>query len=1037
MEANKLYQKNKKLINMCKQIKSWLFCKANLVLCLLAFGAFSIQAQTVSGEVIDETGEAVIGANVILEGTTIGAVTDLDGKFEIDAKPGDVLIVSYLGYKNRVITVGTDKLININLEADAESLDEVVVIGYGTSKKSHLTGAISKVDNKNLDKIPLSRVDDALVGQVSGVNISSTEGEAGSAPTIRIRGTGSMVASSDPLIVVDGLIVDNDFLGSLDMNDVASFEILKDAASSAIYGSRGGNGVILITTKNGKSGKTKFSYNGFVGMKEALTSDAYNFSIAETAAAEMAANGVLSDRTRYKQLIGIDRDWQEEIFDGGMIHSHSLSARGGSDKTNFSTTFGYLHDEGVLLTDDFKKYNLNFKMNTRLSDIVSFGVSLAPSYTNRRRFDGSTHDILRQTPWLPVYHDENTIQYVDRENYPDVQVGDYALQRHFDNYDLNGDGGEVDISNTSNTNPAAKVQERHRYEYRFKTFGSTYLQFKIIDGLKFKTVLSGDYQVTDRSRWQGVEAHRNGASNAQLDLSTFNGIHLVNENYFTYDKEIGAHEFNAVLGVSAERWDFKENGITSTGYENDLIPTVSGGTTIAGGSSQEYEERFQSVFGRLNYAYGYKYLASLSFRRDGSSRFGPDSKYGIFPAVSVGWVISEEGFLGNNNIINFLKLRCSYGFTGNNAIRTGNILTDYYPSIASLGPSTAVIDGTVTSGVQASNIANDLLGWESSREINPGIDFTLFNSFLSGSFDYYNRTSNELLLNNPISYTTGFSEALVNLGEVENKGFELELRTNNIRNSVFSWTSSFIASRNENTLLDFADSDGQIQNVDSKRAAEWINLEGYPISSFYGWVVDRDIALEDLNNAYHPVGGEAQDVYVKDLNGDGLIDDDDKTILGNPYPDFVWSFGNNITIRGFDVGFLLQGTHGAEVRNMGDQYLFNHFNSSQDFNPETTPDQEFIKQKIFTNDIIQDASYIAFRNITIGYKFPKTLLSKTRAFSSARIYVAGQNIWYSTADDYTGFNPESINNTSPTTWGYQRAGSPIQKTYTVGLTLEF
>jgi len=976
---------------------------------------------------VDDLG--VIGANILIKGTSIGTITDIDGSFTIDADSDDVLIISYLGFVTQEIVVGSQTTLSVILEEDATTLDEVVVIGYGTSKKSHLTGAISRVDNKDLDKIPVSRVDDALVGKVSGVNIAATEGEAGSAPTIRIRGTGSVSASSAPLIVVDGLIVDNDFLGSLDMNDVASFEILKDAASTAIYGSRGGNGVILISTKDGKDGKTKFTYNGFTGIKEARKSDAYNFSIAETAAAEMAANGELSDRTRYKQLIGVDRSWQDVIFDGGSINSHSLSARGGDSKTNFSASFGYLHDEGVLLTDDFKKYNMNFKVKTKISDKFSFGASIAPSFTKRRRFDGSTHDILRQTNWLPVYHDENTIQYVDRNIYPDVQVGDYATQRHFDNY--SGDGFNAqDISNTSNTNPAAKVIERERYESRFKMFGSTYLQYEIIDGLKFRTSVSGDYQDTDRSRYQGLLAHRNGASNIQLDLSNFNGIHLVNENYFTYDKEFGAHELNAVLGMSAEKWDFKEDNVTATGFQNDLIKTISGGTTISAGGSQEYQDRFQSYFGRVNYAYDYKYLASVSVRRDGSSRFGPDSKYGVFPAVSVGWVLSEESFLKDNSVVNFLKFRASYGLTGNNSVDS------YYPSVALLGPATAVVDGSVTSGISAINIANGALGWESSKEVNPGIDFALFGEFLSGSVDYYVRTSDQLLLSNPISYTTGFGEALVNLGEVENKGFELSLTTNNIRNNNITWTSSFIASRNKNTLLDFAASNGQIQNVDSKRAAEWINQEGHPISSYYGWVVDRDIPVEFLKEPFHPVGGEAQDVYVKDLNGDGLIDDDDKAILGNPYPDLVWSFGNNVSFSGFDLGFMFQGSHGAEVRNMGDQYIFNQFNSGQDF-ISSTPDQEFIQQKIFTDDIIQDASYIALRNVTIGYNFGKELLGSTKAISNARIYVAAQNLWYSTAADYTGFNPESINTTSPTTYGYQRAGSPIQQTFTVGLNIEF
>lgn len=997
-----------------------------LGICFLS-STSSLNAQTVSGVITGDDGDALIGVNVLVKGTDVGTITDIDGSYVVRANPGDVLVFSYVGFKETEMVVGDDGNMSFELAADSETLDEIVVIGYGTSKKSHLTGAISKVDNKDLDRLPVARVDEALVGQVSGVNIAATEGEAGSAPTIRIRGTGSMTAGASPLIVVDGLVVDNDFLGSLNMNDVSSFEVLKDAASCAIYGSRGANGVILISTKDGEEGKTKFSYNGYFGKKNAHQSDAYYFSVADAVAAEIAANGELSDRTTYKQMIGVDQDWQDIIFDGGTMQSHSFSARGGDKKTNFSATFGYLHDEGVLLTDDFKKYTMNFKVNTKINDRISFGASIAPSYTNRRRFDGSTHDILRQTPWLPLYHDDNTIQFVDREAFPDVEVGDYAVQTHFNNYDLYGDSTVIqNISNTSNTNPGAKVLERERYEYRFKMFGSTYLQFKLTDEIKFKTVLAGDFQNTDRSQWRGVLHNRNGASAARLDVSNFTGIHLSSENYFTYDKEFGAHEVNAVLGFSAEKWDFKESYAGASGYDSDLLKTITAGTTVLGQETEAYQDRFLSQFARVNYAFDYKYLLSASVRRDGSSRFGADKKYGIFPAISAGWVVSEEGFLASNSALNFLKFRVSYGLTGNND------LDAYYPSIALLGTTTAVIDGSVTGGIGALNIANNDLGWESSKEINPGIDFGLFNDFLSGSLDFYKRTSDGLLLENPISATTGFSNALVNLGKVENKGYELELRTNNISNSDMRWSTTFIATQNKNTLLDFADSDGQIQSVDSKRAAEWINMEGQPISSFYGWVVDTDIDPAYVKEAFHPIGGEAEDVYVKDLNGDGLIDDDDKAILGNPYPDLVWSVGNNLTFGLFDFGIMFQGSHGAQVRNMGDQYLFNQFNSGQDFTSDA-PNPGFIKKKIFTNDIVQDADYISLRNVNIGYNLKDVL----RGVSNARIYVAAQNLWYSTAANYTGFNPEAIRETTPTTYGYQLAGSPINKTFTVGLNLEF
>ena len=1020
--------------------------RSSMVFMIALLGFAQAQANTIdnntisavaaySGMVTDESGSPLIGVNITVKDSNNGTISDFDGKYTINANAGDVLQYSYIGYLTQELTLTGETSINVSMLEDRATLDEVVVIGYGTQKKSHLTGSISKVTNKNLDKLAVARVDEALVGKVSGVNIAATEGEAGSAPTIRIRGTGSMVASSSPLIVVDGLIVDNDFLGSLDMNDVQSFEVLKDAASCAIYGSRGGNGVILVTTKNGKDGKTKFTYNGYVGNRQAHKSDAYTFSIADQAAAEMAATGTISDRTRYKQLIGVDRSWQDEIFDGGNVTSHSFAARGGNKNTNFSATFGILKDEGVLLTDEFNKYSVNLKVNTKVNDKLSFGASIAPSYTDRRRFDGSTHDILRQTNWLPVYHDANTIQYVDRNIYPDVQIGDYAVQRHFDNYTNVAEGlDEQDISNTSNTNPAAKVLERDRNDYKFKLYGSTYLQYEITDGLKFRSVLSGDFQNTEQDRWQGVLSNRNGASAASLSLSSQNRTHLVAENFLTYDKNFGLHEFTSVLGTSAETYDTKVSNISGTGYDSDLLQTISAATTISSFGSSEYQNSFLSFFGRVNYAYDYRYMASLSIRRDGSSVFGTDNKYGNFPAVSVGWVASEESFLKDNDVLSYLKFRFSYGLTGNNRLATGNNLIDNYPYDALLGSNTAVVDGTVTTGFAALNIANPQLKWERSREINPGVEFALFGNVLSGSVDYYKRTSDQLLLYNPISATTGFTQALVNLGEVENSGVELELRTTNIRRKDFSWTTTFIASKNTNNLVNFADSDGQIQNVDSKRAAEWINAEGNPISSFYGWVVDRDIPVEFLKEPFHPIGAEAQDVYVKDLNGDGLIDDDDKTILGNPYPNLVWSVTNEFNVGAFDLSFMFQGSHGAEVRNMGDQYIFNQFNSGQDFISET-PDQEFIKAKIFTDDIIQDASYISLRNITVGYDIGSSLLSNK--FSAARVYVSGQNLIYNTAEGYTGFNPESINTTSPTTFGYQRAGSPIAKTISVGVNLEF
>lgn len=1017
-----------------------------IVMLLCSITIFAQDSFTLKGTVVSAVDNLPIpGVNVVIQGTTKGASTDFDGNYQIQVSQGDILQFSYLGFETQTIAITNQTELNVALTENASELDEVVVIGYGTQKKSHLTGAISKVVNEDLDEVAVSRVDDALVGQVSGVNIQASEGEAGSAPTIRIRGTGSITGDSGPLVVVDGVVVDSDFLGSLDMNDVESFEVLKDAASASIFGSRGGNGVIMITTKQGKEGPTKFSYTTFTGFKEARQSDAYYLTVKETADAELAANGVLSDRTTYKQLIGNDKPWQDIIFNGGKIESHSFTARGGSEKTKFSTALNYVHDEGVLLTDDYKKYALKLRLDTKYSEKFSYGLSISPSYTNRRRFDGSTHDILRQPSWLPLYVDENNIQFVNRlrdgGKWADVQIGDYAQQRMFDDYDLTAGmpiaTGGTDISNTSNTNPGAKVLERDRNDYKFKLYGRFYGQYNFNENLSFRASVAGDYQNTKRDRWQGVLAHRNGAANAQKDESSQNTIHVVTDNYFTYSNTFNdKHEFNAVLGFSAEKWETDYQSVTGTGYENDFVQTINNAAIISAGDSYEFENSLMSYFARVNYAYDDRYLASVSFRRDGSSVFGPDKKYGNFPSLSVGWIASNEDFLNDSSWLSKLKVRFSYGVTGNNALDTGSAMIDNYPYLALLNATTAVVGGTATAGFNPINIANPDLQWERSVEMNPGIDFGFINGAITGSIDYYNRTSDKLLLYNPISSTTGFNNALVNLGEVKNSGWEFELRTKNINKDNFRWTSTFIASKNKNELTDFADSNGQIQNVDSKRAAEWINLEGNPISSFYGWVVDRDIPLEYISNPYHPIGAEAQDVYVKDLNGDGIIDDDDKTILGNPYPELVWSITNDFKIGNFDISFMFQGSHGAEVRNMADQYIFNHFNSAQDF-ISSTPDQQFIKQKIFTDDIVQDASYVSLRNINVGYNFSDETLSKLGFFTKARLYLSGQNLGYWTAKGYTGFNPESIYDTSPTTYGYQRGGSPISSTVSIGLNVQF
>ncbi|QKG79460.1 SusC/RagA family TonB-linked outer membrane protein [Tenuifilum thalassicum] len=990
------------------------------------------QQVEIRGTIVDaNTNEPLPGATIMEKGTTNGTVSDVKGNFVLKTlSSSGYITVTFVGYLGQEFQFNGSTSINIQLKPDVAGIEEVVVIGYGTQKKSHLTGSISKVTNEGMDQIPVSRADQALIGKVSGVNIQTTDATAGASPTIRVRGIGSITADASPLIVVDGVVVDNDYLGSLDMNDVESFEILKDAASAAIYGSRGGNGIIMISTKQGKEGQTKFSFNGFAGPKFTADFD-YRPSISEWKQFVLDNNGgVLTDRMAYIEKLGTETDWQDVMFDGGTIQNYSLSARGGSKKTKYFISGSYLSDDGVLLTDSYNKMSARLKIDTKVNKIIEFGANVSPSQTYKRDFPIGVHDALRQSPWLPIWHDENTIQYVDRSKYPDVQIGDYAMERHFDNYDLYNDGGDTDISTTSNVNPYAKVVERKYTVKDFKLLSNAYLRFHLLDGLTFTSRVAANYRHRQDEEWVGSKAHRNGTSAMESNYDTDTYTYWLSENMFSYNKTFGKHDISAVAGMTWEKWNTVSEDMEGTGYQFDYIQTINAATVIANAATYKSEESLHSIISRFNYAYDSKYLFSLSARYDGSSRFGKDTKYGFFPAASVGWRISEEEFLKNNDLISNLKVRVSYGVTGNNS-GIGR-----YDAISKLSAVTAIVNGNAVTGFNQINIANNDLRWEKSVEFTPGIDIGFMKNRWNFTIDYYVRRSNDLLLSQEIPSVTGFTSATVNIGEVKNSGFEFEFLGRVFSQKDFSWTTSFNLSHNKNELVDFAGASGLITYVDAKRPAEYIALEGYPISSFYGYVYEKDIPNEYLKNPFYPIGGKSQDVYVKDLNGDGEIDSDDRAILGSPYPKWVWGFTNTFRYKGFDFSFTLQGSHGAKVRNLDPQYFENQFASNMDY-VDTFPDKDKVVQRIFTDLCVQDASFIALRSINLGYTLPKALAQKL-GIGSARIYVSGSNLIYLMADSYTSFNPEGVtNDDSPLRGGYQVGAAPYAKAMTVGLNLEF
>ncbi|MEO9869156.1 SusC/RagA family TonB-linked outer membrane protein [Ekhidna sp.] len=1018
------------------------------IVCLGTYQELSAQNISVSGVITDTNNETLPGVTVMIQGTSIGTVTDAEGRFSLSANQDATLVVSYIGFMTQTIQIGGRTQIDVNLSEDLEELEEIVVIGYGTQKKSHLTGAISKVENKNLDQIAVSRVDDALIGQVSGVNITATNPEAGGAPTIRIRGTGSISSESGPAVVVDGIIVDPDFLGALDMNDIESFEVLKDAASAAIYGSEGSNGVIIITTKQGKSGKTQFGYDTYTGFKSAFGSDDYKRSVKDWAAKELAETEQLSNGTLYMQKLvevtGVDRDWQDVFFDGGNITSHSFSARGGNENTKFSTALRYLHDEGIVITDDYKVYSGKFKLDIKASDKVKFGISATPSYSKQRRLPTSIHNPIRQSPWLPIYHTEGTLQFIDRDAYPNVTVGDYFREDHLDELDINGDGSNASPRTSGDQNPYAQYVEREHYEFKTKLLGSTYLSYEIFDGLTAKSSLGVTLESSKRTRWDGEKHHH--SNGAAYELRNLNRSRLISDNTLAYAKKMNNHDLNLLAGLTIQDRRTDISTINGSGYSNDLLKNLQGATVITKPADGQVDlvTRKIGYFARINYAYNDKYLFNASIRRDGSSVFGVDSKWGNFPAVSVGWNISDEDFLVGSRLISYLKLRTSYGLTGNENFDAGDALTNTWPYLALLQSSNAVTDdGSIAAGFSPLNIANALLQWESSKEFNPGIDFGLFDNRVTGSIDYYKRTSNNLLLNQDVSYVTGFGAGIVNKGEVENSGWEFELRTKNIVGKKFTWGSIVIVSTNKNELINFGNDDGNLTVDGFDRNTQWINSVGNPISSFYGFVADEELTTEYWDTPYNRINGQAQDIIVKDLNGDGLITNDDKTILGDPYADIVWSFTNEFTYEGFDFSFMVQGSAGAQIKNVGDQYFFHFSGATLNGAAEelvengTIPDVSFIQPKIHTSDIVQSASYFSLRNVNIGYRFPKAMLDKV-GITGLRVYASGQNLLYITSKDYHGFNPEFIDsNNTPISYGAQRAGTPLFRTVSFGLNMDF
>lgn len=1022
---------------------------------------------SVVGRVVDASGEPLIGVNILLQGTTTGTLTNIDGEFAIDVpSSSSVLVVSYIGYQTKELSAGNGNLGVITLDEVVQDIDEIVVVGYGVQKKSHLTGAVSKYSDENIGNQAVSRLDQALQGKIAGVSINNVSSEAGAAPQVRVRGMGSISASNEPLVVVDGYPM-SDGLSFIDMNDVESIEVLKDAASAAIYGSRGANGVILITTKSGDIQKAKYSVKVYTGFKQAYKlhdlMDSHDY--VRMLYNEEALGGA-SPTSSEKAWLSIDNhtDWQREALRNvANITNAQFSVSGGKKEAKYYISGSYTGDDGIMIHSRYDKVNVRAKVNATLSKNVEIGINISPSYTRRESPGTNFIDFYRTYSWLPVRHTEVTAALTGQP------VGSYAHGRHFNNLeytDINGNVFTASPWGTNNNNPRCVIDNETRFtdDYRLNT--SAYININICKGLVFRSQDGFYVQYRDNNIYHNANAKSDGDANYGLYTNRLY-TDLLSENTLTYNATWGKHEFGAMAGFTANKTWSRTAGIKGTAFPTDYINTINAATDIVieenDGTRRTYTmreaEMLLSVLARVNYSYGGRYLASISFRADGSSKFGPENQWGYFPSVSLGWRMSEEPWMKDVACINQLKFRGSWGVTGNNDIAN-------YAAYDKLSAAnyTFGVSNTLTPGLaNTSNVlGNRRISWEQTNEFDVGFDLSMFKTRLNLSVDYYYSITRSLLFQQPALAITGYTNYWNNIGKVRNQGVEIELNTYNIKTKKFEWQTQINLSTNSNRLLQLGDGSERLLSY-GERNEVYVAQVGGPSIQYYGYRTDGVWTSQEEIDAFL-AGRPATDVFlvgktvvpgtlkVVDKDNNGIIDAYDRDVLGNPFPTFSWGMTNTFTFYGFDVSFMLQGVAGVTVLNgdayyqetkkINKAYTTNRFISADHPGDGRTP--TFANgngmQWELTDYLLQNASYGALKDVTVGYRFNKKQLRPIR-LNTLRLYFSGQNLLYVWGKSYKGINPEarytSNQYSSPLVDGYQRGGFPIQRTFTVGLEIGF
>jgi TonB-linked SusC/RagA family outer membrane protein len=1049
-----------------------------LMICVVQVFA---QTRTVTGVVTSkEDGQTVPGVNVSIKGTTSGTVTDLKGYYSIKVDSSSTLVFTFIGYQTVEIRVKDQEEINLAMEAETKAIDELVVIGYGTQKKSHLTGSVSKFKDERLDETSVSRLDQALQGKIAGVQIQNTTSEVGVAPVVRIRGMGSVSANSSPLVVVDGHPVD-DGLSYVNMADVESIEVLKDASSAAIYGSRGANGVIIITTKTGIADKPKYTFKTQYGVRSAYelhkimsTSDYIKLMYSEAALRLNDPNAptvTIADGDKAGYVIeqslrnGESTNWQDQaIRKIAQTRNFQMSVSGGKKDLTYYISANIQNDEGQMYHSTYDKMGLVAKIGGNLTKKVKFNININPTYSNTERPSENYTDFIRFSSWLPVRHTEATAAFA-RQNpiYANVQAGDWAQVNHFASQMYSGtmpDGSTwgpilATPSTSANQSPKSSLERNSTFQRIYRMVNSADITVTLRKGLTFKTSGSAYLSYTENTDNSLKNATKEGDPSIRVFGSILN-TDVLSENTLNYNRSFGNHDITTLIGYTMQSRQNMLRGISASGFPSDDITSIIGQSQVSLNGTYTSAEtiRLMSYLSRVNYSFKGKYLLSASIRTDGSSYFSAGNRWGWFPAISAGWKASEESFLKKYSWLSNLKLRTSYGATGNNRIQNYSWTNLLYGLGASIGSGTGQTIIGLTPNNDAS--ANRKITWERTFEYNGGMDLGFLKDRISLTFEYFNAQTDKLLFQQAAMAISGYNLYWNNIGKVKNSGVEIELTTVNLSGKDLSWKTSFNISKTENKLLELGGEPHMYTY--GERNEMYAAIVGQPAIQFFGYKtngifltqaeVDAAQAADQGTTVpnYFSAGG----LKTVDTNGDGKITTDDRVPLGNPFPKFTWGMTNTLKYKGFDLNILIQGVSGNKVLNGEANYVENrridHAYSDgrwiSDMYPGNgkTPYGSNGQNWMLTDYVIEDGSYFALRDLSLGYELPSKI-SKRLNLSSLRIHISCQNLLYVWAKNYRGINPEArmksgLYNT-PLVDGYQRGAFPVARTISSGLEINF